>query len=101
MNAVSEFTDAHDLGVKEVRKMVIETQVYNLEGVEFSYNVEEKKLAEIVSGIEFEDPDIIFDVSNDSYDLFIPSDEISLINIPKRSLDKGMKDFYYWTDDED
>ncbi|MEP0176220.1 MAG: helix-turn-helix transcriptional regulator [Paraglaciecola sp.] len=94
MSKVNEFTDAHDLGVDEVRKMVIETQIYNLEGVEFSHDVDESKLAEIVNGIEIEFPDVIFDLSNDNYDLYIPSDEICLINMSRRSLNNGMKEVH-------
>ena len=91
MSKVNEFTDAHDLGICEVRKMVLETQIYNLEGVEFSHDVDESKLAEIVTGIETEFPDLIFDFSNDNYDLYIPSDEICLINMSRRNLENGMK----------
>jgi transcriptional regulator with XRE-family HTH domain len=82
MDKVDEFTDAHDLGEVEVKKMVLETHIYNLQGVEFSHYVNELNLAEIVSGIELGIPDLIFDMSNDSYDLYIPSDEICLINMP-------------------
>jgi transcriptional regulator with XRE-family HTH domain len=94
MNRVNEFTDAHDLGIDEVRKMVIETQIYNLEGVEFSHDVDASKLAEIVNGIETEFPDLIFDFSNDHYDLYIPSDEICLINMSRRNLNSGIKEIH-------
>lgn len=91
MEQVNEFTDAHDLGTEEVIKMVIETQIFNLEGVEISHYVNDTNLIEIVHGIKSEVPQIIFDLSNDDYDLYIPSDDICLINIPRRSISRELR----------
>lgn len=89
---VEIFTDIYDLGYDQVRKLVIETQIYNIDGIEFSYDVDEERLVDIIENINFEDPIIIFDLSNEGFDLYMPADNISLIDMPKRRVDMALRE---------
>lgn len=86
------FTDIHDLGYAQVKKLVIETQIYNIDGIEYSYDVNEEKLVDIIDNINFEIPIIIFDLGNEYVDLYMSADNISLVDMPKRRLDMALRE---------
>ena len=90
---IEAFTDVHDLGTNQVGRLVIETQIYNLDGSHFSHDVDESRLVEIINNIEFELPQLIFDLSNENFDLYIPADNISLIDMPKRRVEIAFKEY--------
>lgn len=89
---VETFTDVLDLGHEEIRNLTIETQIYNTDGTEFSELINERKLADIINNFDYEVQNLIFDLSNDDYELYIPSSKISLIDIPKRRVDEAYRD---------
>ncbi|MDO0945461.1 helix-turn-helix domain-containing protein [Chromohalobacter israelensis] len=84
---VEAFTDIHDLDLDQVRALVVETQIYDIDGGGFSYDVGDSRLSRIVDSIELELPVLMFELGNENGDLYVSADSVSLIDIPKRRLE--------------
>jgi transcriptional regulator with XRE-family HTH domain len=100
---VEEFTDVLDLDVNQIQELVIETRIYDLDGKVFSHDLGDQGLIEIMNGAQLDMP-VMFDFSNESFDLFIPADNVCLIDMPKRRVEKAFRELHsdlLECDDED
>ena len=91
---VENFTDVHDLDLDLVERLVLETHVYDIDGSEHSHYIDESKLVEIVNNIEYEWPQLMFDLGSECFDLYVPVDNVALINMPKRRVDLALREHY-------
>ena len=81
-NETDLYTDKYDLNEDEVKKLVTDSHIYDLTGNISSQEVDDPDLVEIIRNIELEDPPSIYKLSTDDIDLFIPRDNISLLDMP-------------------
>lgn len=98
--AVESFTDIHDLDLEQVAELVLETQIYNLEGRTFSHIVDGSRLSELMFSADIGESVMILNLSNDNFDFYIPSDNVALIDMPKRCVDQYIREEGYFEEDE-
>ena len=96
---IEAFTDSHDLDIDDVGRLVVETQIYNVDGTELSYNVDESRLVELVDSIELEDSIVILDLSNHNCEMYIPADAVCLIDMPKRRVEIAVRDRNFYLEE--
>jgi transcriptional regulator with XRE-family HTH domain len=89
---VEIFTDLHDLDLDQVRDLIIETKIYNTDGSSFSHDIDDLKLIEIIERVGFGLTQIVFDISNDNFDLYISAENVSLIDMPRRRVDMAFRE---------
>lgn len=90
---IESFTDIHDLDSDLVRELMTKTHIYNIDGSVQSHIIEAEKLAEFILIIQLETAALLdFSSKEDGYELYIPSKNVSLIDMPKRYVDKGIGD---------
>lgn len=87
MKEVELYTEINDLGIEQIRKLIIETQIYTIDGEKFSREVTDCRLSEILFYTEGLDEKKILNFGGDEYDLYIPLTQVSVISMPKNLID--------------
>ncbi|MCV2403589.1 helix-turn-helix transcriptional regulator [Marinomonas sp. C2222] len=100
IKAVETFTDVHDLDFEKIAELVLETQIYNVEGRTFSHIVEGSRLSELMFSADIGESVMMLNLSNEKFDFYIPSDNVALIDMPKRCVDKYIREERYFEEDE-
>lgn len=90
---IDSFTEVRDLDHELVRELLTQTHIHDIAGNLQSHIIEAEKLATFLFHIEL-DPPILLNFSSyeQGYELYIPSKNISLIDMPKRFVDKGFRE---------
>ncbi|WP_024930597.1 helix-turn-helix transcriptional regulator [Methylophilus sp. OH31] len=92
---IDNFTEVHDLDHELVRDLLTQTHIHDISGNVQSHLIEADKLAHFLFHIQLETAAILdFSSNEEGYDLYIPSKNISLIDMPKRFVDKSFREIY-------
>lgn len=90
---VDTFTDIHDFDSESIEHMVIKTNIYYLNGQLLSHRINEENLLDCITNFECNIVPIVLDFSNENSDLYIPSKNLCLIDMPKRLIAKIERGF--------
>ncbi|MFD0928398.1 helix-turn-helix domain-containing protein [Methylophilus glucosoxydans] len=92
---IDTFTEVHDLDHELVRDLLTQTHIHDINGNVQSHLIEAEKLAHFLFHIQLETAAILdFSSTEEGYELYIPSKNISLIDMPKRFVDKSFREIY-------
>lgn len=91
---IETFTDIHDLDIQLVSELMTTTHIYSTNGTSQSQTIAKEKLANLQLSVDGNEPPILLDFGSteDGYDLYIPSNNIALIDMPKRYANKSLQD---------
>lgn len=90
---IDNFTEVHDLDSELVRELITQTHIYSTTSGLQSHIIEAERLANFIFNIQLESA-ILLDFSNEEagYELYVPSKNVSLIDMPQRYVNKAIGD---------
>ncbi len=96
---IEDYTDAQDIDTVQAHKLVSETNIYDTDDTKFGHIIGDEEIRRLITDIECEVP-VLFNLSNENAELYLSSENIVLIDMPKRRVDMALREELERVNDE-